>query len=168
MVIVVGAPLKRNNANPYIGSFVFEPDNKPWIYTKHFLHDGEENYFSSGSKNRMIEIGGEKIALAVCADIVHPEHAQKAAQGGATVYAAGVLISTAGYDADIRLLKQNAMSHRMAVLMANFGAPSGGWESAGKSLFFDPVGIKLVAAAKSGEQLLLATRTDDGWLPRVV
>src|SRR5688572_14357462 len=47
MMIVVGAPIKIGG-ELYIGSFIFAPDATAHIYTKQYLHTGEEVYFSSG------------------------------------------------------------------------------------------------------------------------
>jgi hypothetical protein len=49
------------------------------------------------------------------------------------VYAAGILTSEKGYAAEAPLWASYARDHRMVVLIANHGGPSGGYVSAGKS-----------------------------------
>jgi predicted amidohydrolase len=89
--------------------------------------------------------GETRVALAICADTTHPEHAARAAQKGSNVYAAGVLITSHGYAPDAVLLQGYALDHKMAVLMANYSGATGDYVSAGKSAIWPEDG-RLVAA----------------------
>ena len=108
------------------------------------------------------------IALAVCADFTHASHAAGAADQGAGLYAAGVLISEKGYAADASILQSYARQHSMAVLMANHGGQTGGWQSAGRSGIWSEDGSLIVAAAGAGDFLVVAQRNDGAWQGRVV
>src|SRR6185312_5020539 len=44
IIIVAGAPIKTD-AHLYIGAFIISPGNSLSIYTKQFLHSGEEKFF---------------------------------------------------------------------------------------------------------------------------
>jgi predicted amidohydrolase len=101
------------------------------------------------------------VALAICADTTHSQHPADAAARGANVYAAGVLITRNGYDADTTLLKSCALEHRMAVLMANYSGFTGGWASAGRSAIWSEDG-KLVAASDATDETLVTGRKKDG------
>lgn len=103
------------------------------------------------------------MALAVCADFSQASHVRAAAQSGAGIYAAGVLISENGYAADSALLQGYAVEHAMLVLMANHGGPTGGWVSAGRSAIWGPDGGLIVAAAGCGDELLIARRDAGRW-----
>ena len=119
MKILVGAPY-RDGENAHIAAFLYRPCETPMVYTKHHLHDGEEKYFKPGTRGLSFDVSGEKVSVAICADIAHPEHAENAAANGATLYAAGVLITPGGYEADAALLQGYAEEHNMIVVMANY------------------------------------------------
>jgi predicted amidohydrolase len=166
MNIVAGAPLAIDGAL-YIGALSFLPDGRVVEYTKQHLHDGEDKVFVAGSGGDALEIGGLPVALAVCADFTHASHAQAAADAGAMLYAASVLVSPGGYAKDSEILRGYAERHAMPVLMSNHGGPTGGWQSAGRSALWDERG-QLVVEGGPGECLVLASRTAGGWQGRVV
>lgn len=166
MTIVAGAPLLID-ARLYIGAISFLPDGRVAEYTKQHLHDGEEAVFTAGRGGAALDIEGIPAALAVCADFNHASHAQAAAQAGAMLYAASVLVSPGGYAKDSEILRGYAERHAMPVLMSNHGGPTGGWQSAGRSALWDERG-RLVVEGGEGECLVLASRTAGGWQGRVV
>ncbi len=151
--ILVGAPFRDEHL--HIAAFLYSPGDEPKVYTKHHLHVGEEKYFHPGNKALSFNLSGEEISVAICADIAHSIHAQNAASIGSTVYTAGVLITPGGYDEDASLLKSGAEQYGMAVIMANFGGPSGGYESAGRSAVWDRNGKLVAIAPENGEALVL-------------
>lgn len=103
------------------------------------------------------------MALSVCADFTHASHAHAAAQAGAVVYAASVLISDNGYTHDSDVLQSYAREHSFGVLMANHGGPSGGWSCAGRSAFWSPDGNLVVSAPGKGDCLVIARRRGGVW-----
>lgn len=167
ITVIVGAPLAAAGGLR-IGAFAFHPDGRLSIYEKQYLHEGEERTFTPGSGGELIPMAGESVGLAICADIAHPEHAQATARSGATVYAAGCFITEAGYDADAALLRQYAAAHGMVVLMSNYGAPTGGWSSAGRSAIWSEQGALLAEAPAGGEALVVGERKDGVWRATVV
>jgi predicted amidohydrolase len=154
-------PQPRTNAL-HIGAVVFHPDGGRHTHTKQYLHVGEDVAFSPGRGGLLLPIGEDQVGLAICADITHPEHAHDAAARGATVYAAGALISESGYAPDTAWLRQYAVEHRMLVLMANYGAPTGGWASAGRSAVWLPDGSLLAVAPPAGEAVVIARSSRSG------
>lgn len=124
--------------------------------------------FTPGKGGELLDIHEEKIALAVCADISCADHARHAAENGATVYAASVLITSKGYDADTALLKRYAQDHRMPVLMSNHGGATGGWEPAGRSGFWGVDGELVIAAAGAGECIVIAKQENGNWYGEVI
>lgn len=164
MVTVVGAPLR--SAIPgevLIAALVCRPDGGGELYSKQHLHSGEESVFSAGTGGAPVDIGGERLGLAVCADFSLASHARKAAEAGATLYAASVLISGGGYEHDAGLLSGYARTHGMSVLMANYAGVTGGWTSGGRSALWDENGELVAEMPGAQEGLLFAQRTDDGW-----
>lgn len=107
--------------------------------------------------------GGEIVALAICADTAHPEHAAAAADRGATIYAAGSLITPAGYEEDACRLKSYARRHSMAAMLANHAGPSGGLMGAGRSAIWRAGGELLVEGPPEAEVLVVGIRAKSGW-----
>ena len=159
ITIIAGAPT-LTKAGLHIAAFVFQPTAETLIYTKHYLHKGEEPYFTPGMIRPIIELDNERVSLAICADTTHPSHAAEAARTGASVYAAGVLITPNGIEADSSQLKGYAVEHRMVVVMANHASPTGGWASAGRSAIWDEDGREVVVAPGAGEVILIAGQVD--------
>ncbi len=165
--ILVGAPY-REGESLHIAAFLYQPGEAPMVYTKHHLHDGEEKYFDPGTRGLTFDVPGEKASVAICADIAHPEHAENAAANGATLYAAGVLITPSGYNADAALLQGYAEDHNMMVVMANYASSSGGFESAGKSAIWDQLGNLKAIGPPQGEALVIALRDLRGLFAKIV
>jgi predicted amidohydrolase len=168
IVVVAGAPLVNPHGQPLIAALTFTPQAALYVYTKQYLHPGEEAAFAPGTGGNALDVDGSRVALAVCAEIAHARHAAAAAEEGARLYAASVLVSVNGYVADAALLQGYARTYRMPVLMANHGGVTGGWESAGRSALWDARGELVVAAAGGGECLLVARCDDGGWSGRIV
>lgn len=164
MTIIIGAPLlDAGAAQPCIASITFRPDGSTSTYRKQYLHSGEEVYVQPGPIGAHAHtLHGQRYVEAICADTTHAEHARAAADAGATLYVAGVLISAGGYDTDAALLRQYAQEHAMTVLMANHAAPSGGYACAGKSAIWAPGGTLLAQAEGPGNYLVIAEEKE-GW-----
>lgn len=169
LTVVVGMPIRlAPEAGVSIGALVLGADCSLGVYTKQHLHPGEEAAFVPGQGGAMLEWGDDRIALAVCADFSHATHPRAAAEAGATVYAAGVLISEGGYATDSALLQGYAAEHGLLVLMANHGGPSGGWACAGRSALWGPDCRLLAAAPGAGDALVIARCEGDQWSGHVV
>jgi predicted amidohydrolase len=169
LTTVVGMPIRLSAGAPVmIGALVLGADGSLGVYSKQHLHPGEEVAFAPGHGGSLLDMGTDRVAWAICADFSHASHAAAAAERGATVYAAGVLITDGGYVPDTALLQGYARQHAMTVLMANHGGATGGWESAGRSAIWGPDGSLIAAAPGVGEQLVIARRRDNGWAGQVV
>lgn len=163
ITIVAGAPLALDG-ELYIGSCIFLPDGSMSIYTKQFLHAGEEKAYMAGSAhNPQIPISNKLCSLAICADITHPEHAANAAQAGSSVYAAGIFYTPRGIAQGHSDLQSYAATYSMNVLMANYGGPSYNAPSAGRSAFWANSGECLAQLPPEGEALLIVRESESGW-----
>ncbi|HIH8968460.1 carbon-nitrogen hydrolase family protein [Serratia marcescens] len=162
MTIIVGAPLRSGPAL-HIAALIFHPNGALTTYTKQHLHGAEQQYFAPGDGGSLLELHHHNIALAICADTSEPDHASAAARAGAHIYAAGVLVSEAGYAKDSAALADYARRYGMLTLMANHAAPTGGWIPAGRSAIWDNTGALLVAAPDDASSLIIADKTSDGW-----
>ncbi|QHD06400.1 carbon-nitrogen hydrolase family protein [Pseudomonas sp. R76] len=168
LTAVVGMPIRlAPETGVLIGALVLGADGSLAVYTKQHLHPGEDVAFIPGQGGAALEWGEDRIALAVCADFSHASHPRAAAESGANVYAAGVLISEGGYATDAALLEGYAIEHGMLVLMANHGGPSGGWTCAGRSAIWGAQGL-ISAAPGVGGALVIARREGGRWTGRQV
>ena len=137
-------------------------------YAKRFLHPGEEQWFSRGDRPCVVDVRGVRVGMAICADTNHAAHASEAADQGASIYAASVFFTERGYSADTERVQRYAAKHAMVVIMANYGAPTGGVESAGRSAIGDDSGSLLAEASCTGQALVVAARERGGWSGRTV
>lgn len=168
MTLVCGAPLRSSDADAlYIGAIVFAPDGTLYSYTKQHLHGPEATIFTAGQGGPLLQVQQEQVGLAICADILSDTHPQHAADCGATVYAAGVLITKKSYPLESGLLQRYAEKHRMVVILSNHCAPTGGWEPAGQSAIWDDSGRLIVTASEGDDALAIARKSDAGWLGEI-
>ncbi|MGA2181708.1 MAG: carbon-nitrogen hydrolase family protein [Bryobacteraceae bacterium] len=167
MTVVVGAPLLHRE-RLHIAALALRPDGSTLAYTKQHVHSSEEQAFVSGTGGPLISVESALVALAICADTGHPEHAASAAARGANIYAAGVLITANGYEADAALFGRYAREHRMAVLIANHSAPNGGLTPAGRSAVWSEDGGLVVASPGTEEALIIATEQGGTWKGEVL
>lgn len=168
MIIIAGAPVETHG-QLYIGSFVIQADGSLSLYTKQFLHDGEDQFFSSCfDHDPVIKLEEETIRLAICADIENVKHPEKAAAGGSTLYLASIFYSPGGIGGALQLLSQYASRYQMAVLMSNFGGDSWGSPSGGQSAFWNKEGELITKASASGEELLVIEKLNGEWSGKVV
>jgi predicted amidohydrolase len=158
MVLVVGAavPADAGQDLPGIGALVLHPDGRTEVYRKHFLHAGEAQFASAGAAPaHVLNVASQPVGLAVCADITHAAHALAARSAGAAIYACSMVLSANGYPAESAMLQGYARTHGMAVLMANFGAATGGFECVGRSALWAAGGEMVVAAPGGGACLVV-------------
>ncbi|UFI47008.1 MULTISPECIES: carbon-nitrogen hydrolase family protein [Pseudomonas syringae group] len=167
LVTTIGVPLRGANDSILIGALTFTADGDVITYAKQYLHPGEDKAFSAGDKDCYLSIDRQRIGLCVCADFTQLAHVQRMAEGGAWVYAASVLISPGGYAQDAELLAGHARRHNLPVLVANHGAPTGGWESAGRSGLWDGAGRWIGGMQGAGSGLVIVTCQREGWQVRV-
>ena len=160
MTMVAGAPMLNNRDELHIGAFSIRPDGSVLTYRKEHVHKSEEG-FTSGPGGTVWKVGDATVAMAICADASHPSHAASAAERGANIYAASVMIEDDAYARKTALLQQYAERYRMAVLMANYSGSTGGLESAGKSAVWSEDG-RLVASSSACDEVLVIGRKENG------
>lgn len=154
MILIVGAPVLIDHYL-FIGSFIIKPDHTMSVYTKQYLHEGEDKFFESSFEyNPYIELKGHRISLAICADIENPKHPADASLLETTVYIPSIFYSKGGMVNAHRKLSNYAHKYSMNVLMSNYCGSSYGWDSGGKSSFWDSEG-KLISSLNESETGLL-------------
>lgn len=160
MVIIAGAPIKVGSGL-HIGSFIFFPDGKVSIYTKQYLHEGEELFYTSSfDHNPIFDLGDEKVSVAICADITHAEHCATAHRNKATLYLASIFYTPNGIASAYEQLGSYARKHSMNILMSNYGGSSYQFAAAGQSAFWSSKGHLIGKAGAQGEELLIAEKVN--------
>lgn len=167
LILVAGAPIAAADGL-CIGALVFHPDGETTTYLKQYPTVTEQRTFTAGPSGVTIALEDDIVGLAICADVGHVEHARDAAKRGATIYAAGSLISKDGYAAEATLLQRYAVEHTMLTLIANYGAPTAGYASAGRSAVWSDTGELLATAPAEGEALVIAQRARGRWAATAV
>jgi 5-aminopentanamidase len=154
---VVGAALREDDGTPRLASLVIHPGGETGLGFKARLHGDEERLFKAGPGAALLELDGWKIALAICYDAAHPDHAGSAAAAGADVYAVSALYTEAERHRLALHLGARAMDNRMFGLVANLGGSTPLGPSCGMSGFWGPDGLVLRQAAGAGTEVLTAT-----------
>jgi predicted amidohydrolase len=168
MIIIAGAPIKIH-IDVCIGEFILRSDNSVTMYTKQFLHPGEEEYFTSSfDYNPIIELDNEQISLAICADIDHPLHSENAHKAGSTMYISSIFFSPQGIPEAHTVLSSYAKKYSMNVLMSNYGGDSWGRASGGRSAFWNNKGELVAAMNDSSSGLLLVEKNIDLWTGQII
>jgi predicted amidohydrolase len=168
MTVIAGVPA-RLDSRLHIGAFILSPDGGIALYTKQRMGafseaagvDGivppaEATVFQPGDANPLVLFGGHTAAVAVCADIGRPSHAQAAAERGATTYLASMFVIPSEFEGDAAKLQSYAVRHSMAVVLANYGGPTGGLAAAGRSSIWSATGELLVQLGTSGSGVAVA------------
>jgi len=156
IVVVAGAPLVVDGKF-YIGSLIFTPEGKTLVYTKQYLHPGEEVAFESTfSYNPTITIEGKKITFAICADIDHPEHPDAASKAGGTIYIPSIFFSKNGIPDAYQKLRNYSKAFSLNILMSNFCGECWGTEAGGRSAFWSDKGELIASLDEKNPGLLIA------------
>jgi predicted amidohydrolase len=180
MTLVVGAPVELEG-RLYLGAFILGPDRSIGVYTKRYLGafapsdspDGivppaEATVFHPGERSPLVPLGGGAAAVAICADTGRPSHPKEAAERGASAYLASMFVIPSDYERDAASLRTYAGRHAMAVVLANFGGPSGGLAAAGRSAIWSETGALLAALGPSGSGVVVAREEGAGWHARAI
>jgi predicted amidohydrolase len=162
LTAVVGAPI-QGAKGLQIGALILAADGSCRVHTKEYLHPGESPPFVPGSGGDLLEFGGLRGALAICADSNHPAHADAARARGADLYLVSAVIGATGYPADSAQLAGHARRLAMPVLMANHGGPTGGYACVGRSACWLADGHCLVAAPGEGHWLVVTRLEGADW-----
>lgn len=166
MTIVAGAPLARADDKPHIGVIVFHPDGRSSVYRKHFLYEGEEQHAAPGSAiSEVITVRGVPVALAICFDTNNQQHPHAAVMAGATVYAAGSVVTPGGIERELAMFANYSRLFKLGILFANHANKTGPYDSAGRSSIWLPDGQLLVEATGQGECLVIGDEDNGDVIP---
>lgn len=168
MVVIAGAPILINY-DLHIGAFVLKPDFSISIYTKQFLHNGEEEFFkSSFDYNPIISLNNERISISICADIDNSLHAENASKNDTSIYIASIFFTSNGIPGAYKTLSDYANQYKMSVLMSNYCGQSWGLDSGGQSGFWDKNGKLISNLNDTDSGLLIVENIDDNWIGKTM
>ncbi|MDD5151551.1 MAG: carbon-nitrogen hydrolase family protein [Flavobacterium sp.] len=168
ITIIAGAPINIES-NLFLGEFCITPDNFVSIYTKQFLHTGEEIYYkSSFDYNPILKIEDERISCAICADIDHQQHPENASKNNSSTYIASIFFSPNGIPQAHQSLQNYACQFKMNVLMANFGGDSYGSPSGGRSAFWNNKGELIAQMEDTSSGLLVLEKHNGDWTSKIL
>lgn len=162
LVISVGMPLKTANGIQ-IGAVQVWPDGTLHPYAKQNLYTGEDQFFVPGTHDHQFTLQGEKISMAICADISDPQIPLRAHRQGATIFLAPVMVSKKGLTHDRTLLQQYAQQYRLLTVMANYGGQTGGYDCGGYSSVWSEKGELIEELAHDREGMLLLEKSGQTW-----
>jgi predicted amidohydrolase len=163
IIIVTGAPITINQ-HLYIGSLIINPAKPIDIYTKQYLHDGEELFYdSSMDYNPIIELETERISFAICADINNENHPFQAQQNNCSIYLPSIFYSTEGMDKGHNQLEEYANKYSLNVLVSNYSGELWGMKSGGKSAFWNANGELIDNFNPDDSGILVVEKIDNKW-----
>jgi predicted amidohydrolase len=67
------------------------------------------------------------------------------------------------FEGDAAKLKGYAVTHSMMVALANYGSPTGGLASGGRSTIWSETGELLIQLPAKGAGVAVVTESDEGW-----
>jgi predicted amidohydrolase len=79
-----------------------------------------------------------------------------------------MFVIPADLEQEIAILRRHAAEHSMAVVFANYGGPTGGLPSAGRSAILSEQGEVLVQLPATGAGVAIAIEDEGGWRTRRV
>lgn len=168
IAIVAGGPLLLDD-HLYIASWIFTPNNHQHIYTKKYLHVGEELYFSSSTEfDPTITLCDEQISFAICYDIEREEHIECVKNKKSNSYVSSIFYSKNGIQSGLNRLQYIAKEYSIAVMMSNYVGTCWETEAGGCSSIWSRTGELVISADGYSECLLVAQNRNEKWNGKIV
>jgi predicted amidohydrolase len=157
--IGIGLPLK-DPLGIKISMLFYFPENVPSMYAKQQLHDDELSYFIPGNEQLIFEIGGYKIAPAICYEAFQIEHLENAISLGADLYLASVAKSKSGVKEALEYFPKMAEKYKLPIVMVNSIGYCDNFLSYGMSSIWDEKG-EIIAKLESENEGVLVFDLDN-------
>nr|WP_321406949.1 carbon-nitrogen hydrolase family protein [uncultured Carboxylicivirga sp.] len=153
--IVAGAPI-NSESGLHIGSFIITPEGGVDIYTKQYLHEGEDLFYQSSFKyNPVLYLGDYKSQFAICADLENPDHIKAATENKTKLYLASIFYTTQSMDNLHKKMASYSNEHQINILISNFTGVSYGFPAGGRSAFWNDMGVKVAELDSERSGILL-------------
>ena len=168
IAIVAGGPLLLDG-HLYIASWIFTPGQGTLIYTKKYLHAGEELYFEPGTEyDPSILLDGKTVSFAICYDIEKDEHVACVAEKKSDLYVASIFYTPNGIEGGLARLQKIAKENSLSVLMSNYVGEGYGLLAGGRSSVWSNSGELIVSADSKSECLIVADNCGGAWNGKIV
>ncbi|MCW2967849.1 MAG: carbon-nitrogen hydrolase family protein [Solirubrobacteraceae bacterium] len=115
---------------------------------------------------RDVDLGGQRLALAVCFDSAHPQHAGQAAQSGADVYIVGAMFVEGEEAMVAERMSARAVETGMWIGLAQHAGPTGSGRACGGSGFWSPAGAVVTQLGTEAPALAVAEVGHDAYTRR--
>lgn len=138
-----------------IGMSILRAGQPRLSYAKRRLHEDELHWFVPGNQHVLIDIGGHRVAPAICHESLFLNHAQQAQALGADLYMVSVAKAARGLPKAFEHYADVARRLNLPVIMANTVGPVEDFTAAGRSAAWDAQGQLLVALDEAQEGLVL-------------
>lgn len=155
IVIAAGAPTPADPPKPRISLVILSPAAPRRVYSKQYLHEDEEPFFTPGERSTGILGDAPRIGLAICYELSVPAHAEASLAAGAEIYLASVAKTAAGVVQASERLAEISRRSGIPSLMVNCVGPSGDGDCAGATAAWSRDGRLLDRLDGSGEGLLV-------------
>jgi len=123
-IAVVGAPVARDG-DRLLAAIAVDSGGVRDVYGKRHVHSSERHVFTAGDRDVTVEVGGCRLALAVCADSRHPEHAASCLADGADAYLVGAFHVDGEEEQVAERMAERARDHGMWVVLAEHAGDTG-------------------------------------------
>jgi predicted amidohydrolase len=163
IVVAVGLPLATNGL-PRIAMLLFRPREPVVVHAKRLLHEDEVPYFEPGDEPLVLQVGGQRLAPAICFEALQREHVDAVVALGATTYLVSIAKHARGVNGAHERLAAVAREHGLSVVMANAVGPFADGVAGGRSAAWYADGT-LAASLDDGSEGLVCIGTEDEGQP---
>lgn len=151
--VALGVPLTAPGL-PRIAMLVYRPSEPVVVHAKRWLHEDEAPWFAAGDAVTVLDVGGQRLAPAICYEALQDEHVDAVAALGATVYLASVAKHARGVEEAHAALAAVARAQRMTVVLANAVGPFADGVAGGRSAAWRADGTLAGSLDAMGEGLV--------------
>ena len=138
-VAVVGAPVSRDGKR-LLGAVVVDTDGVREVYGKQYVAAEEAPFFEAGDRDAFVDLDRLRLALAICLDSRHAEHAERCRAAGADAYLVGAMFVEGEERMLAERMADRARSFGLWVGLAQHAGPTGSGPACGGSGFWAPDG----------------------------
>ena len=139
----------------HISMLIFQPKKDRLVYSKQILHSDELPFFVCGTKQTILNIKGNKIALGICYETMQREHFEHAKQLGADIYIASAAKAKGGMETANSYYPKMAKEWDTPILLSNAIGFCDNFISVGQSAIWNQNGELLEQLDDQNEGLLI-------------
>ncbi len=154
-VVLAGAAI-AGAERPTLTTLAFGGTAPQRVYDKQHLSGGEQECFAAGEAGTVLDLAGDRIALATCYDTCFPEHGRAAADAGAVLYAASIAYYAGSEHRRDLYTRARALDNGFFVAVGALVGPCGEGEFCGGAAIHDPEGRTLVAVPDGEQGVVIA------------